>query len=130
MMPSWSRMARPVKETARFNHTWRSWTSCLAGGSVQFCLNPLRDLTRLRDSGRRQYSPFCHDARSRPRLEQARAGVFFPIWSLGNGGTKPGRYSAWAEQGVVAAFKEKRQPRKEQNAIALRCTAYAESRCI
>ena len=26
--------------------------------------------------------------------------------------------------------KEKRQQRKEQNAIALRCTAYAESRCI
>ena len=31
----------------------RSWTSCLGGGSVQFCLSPLRDLTRLRDSARR-----------------------------------------------------------------------------
>jgi hypothetical protein len=32
-------------------------TSCLDDGSVQFCLNPLRDLTRLRDSGRRQCPP-------------------------------------------------------------------------
>jgi hypothetical protein len=37
MMPSWSRMAGPLKVTARFNHTLRSWTSCLAGGSVQIC---------------------------------------------------------------------------------------------
>ena len=29
--------------------------------SVQFCLNPLRDLTRLRDFGRRQCPPL-HDA--------------------------------------------------------------------
>jgi hypothetical protein len=40
MMPSWSRMAGPLKVTARFNHTLRSWTSCLASGSVKFAVLP------------------------------------------------------------------------------------------
>ena len=41
------------KIETKVQSTLRSWTSCLAGGSVQFCLNPLRDLARLRDSARR-----------------------------------------------------------------------------